>query len=182
MPYSLELKDLIMRKIIILILPLLPFTSTAQTITLDYIPKDFIVKFHFHNLTFFSDSSSVFAINNYWDETFDSSYSQRIKNLVYKNTINDTAYFDGSFIQFTDTIQYPMYNYWRVWLTLRQLTLTNKVVILDSHGEKVTKIKIKRKGTKRKCWIGKVFINTKTNEELFVYKDIKFCSGLVWDY
>jgi len=170
------------KKIIIFILPWLTLNTTAQTIRLDYVPKDFIVKFHFRNLTFYTDSSSILAIKDYWDETSDSVYARRIRTLVIKNNINDTAFIDGSFIKFIDSVQYPMGNYWRVWLTLRQLTLTNKVLIIDSHGERVNKIKIKRKGTKRKCWVGKVFINKKTNEELFVYKDIKFCSGLLWDY
>lgn len=170
------------KNIIILLLPWLAYTSTAQTITLDYVPKDFIIKFHFHNLTFYTDSSSTFAIKDYWNETFDSIYTQRIRNLVLKNSVNDTAFFDGNFIEFTDSVQYPMDNDWRVWFTLRQLTLNNKVMIIDSKGERVNKIKIKRKGTKRKCWVGKVFINKKNNEELFVFKDIKFCSGLIWDY
>lgn len=171
-----------MKKYLVLLLLVITLSTSAQTIRLDYIPHGLILKFEFNNLTLYSDTSSLFSFYNDPSDNDIIRYEQRIRDLINRSTVNDTAKFIGSFIPFNDSLQDPEEIPWRVWLDLRVLTLTNKIVIIDSHGDRVNKIKIRRKGTIRKCYVRKVFINAKTKEELFVYRDIKFCSGLVFFY
>jgi hypothetical protein len=171
-----------MKKYLVLLLLITIYSTTAQTIKLNYVPQGIIVKFNFNKLTLYTDTNSLFSINN-TSPISDKINNQRIRNLIIKTIKNDTAVFTGSFINFDDSITTRRDDtYWRVWLALRQLTKENKLVIIDSAGKKVKKIKIKKQGRKRDCWYVKVFINKETKEELFVYQEIHLCSGIVWFY
>ncbi len=162
---------------------ILTFTINGQTIKLKYIPKNQVVKFNFINLTLYTDTTSIFSLHNYSPYiSYEYQYKDRIKKLIYCNNKKDTITFTGSFIPFNDSIQIKYENDWRVWLTIRQLIIENKVIVIDSKGKIVNKIKIKKKGSKDKCYIGKVFINKKTKEELFIYKKSYVCLGLLWEY
>ena len=123
-----------LKKYLVLALLVITFSATAQTIKLDYIPHGLIVKFDFKNLTLYTDTSSLFSIENNPQYSLDKTYEQRIRNLINKNSENDTAIFIGSFIPFNDSVQNPLETDWRVVLSLRQLTRENKIIIIDSHG------------------------------------------------
>jgi hypothetical protein len=161
---------------------ILTITTNGQTVNLDYITKGPVVKFNFKNLTFYTDTSAIFSINDYYPYVYDDQYMSCIKSLIYSNIRGDTATFTGSFIPFNDGTQKKIESNWRIWLTIRQLIIENKVVMINSKGEVIKKIRIKKKGGKEKCFTGKVFINAETKEEIFMYKFRYVCTGWIWDY
>jgi len=78
---------------------------------------------------------------------------------------------------------------WRVWDDIRILTRTNKIIIFDSYGNRVQKIKLKQKRRKKDCWVncwaGKYFINKETKEVLFLYEakpNQRVWVGDIWSY
>jgi len=164
------------------ILLILSFTTKGQSIKLDYTTKTPVIKFNFRDLTLYTDTDAVFSIRDYSPYVSDYQYTSRVKDLIISSIKNDTATFKGPFIPFNDSVQNQIETHWRVWLTIRQLIIQNKVMIINSNGEKIKGIKIKNIRGKEKCLAGKVFINTETKEELFMYEYRYACTGWLWDY
>ena len=164
-----------MKKYILVILLFTSILSFGQTVKLDYEPTGHIVKFHFNGLIIYTDTTSIFSIKEYDYSFNDSLYIQRIRNMICDSLINDTAVFTNHFIFFSDTVDPNINildeNVWRVWCTISQLTAENKVVIFDSNGKRVDKVKIKVTKRRRGRWTIKTFFNKETKEELFIYKD-----------
>ena len=176
-----------MRKIIVTILLLLLYAlSFGQNIKLDYEPKGGVIKFFFNNLICYTDTSALFARHQsdttLW-ETEKTLYRE-IDSIIRKHLMNnDTVVFTENFIDLSPDKRDS--DWWRVWDDIRILTITNKVLLFDSHGNRVQKVQIRQKGRIRKCGGGRYFISKETKEVLFLYEqkmNQSVCTGEVDSY
>ncbi|PKP17660.1 MAG: hypothetical protein CVU05_15115 [Bacteroidetes bacterium HGW-Bacteroidetes-21] len=158
------------------------FISNAQTIKLNYIPKGQIIKFTLNNITIITDTTALFSVTDYRPYVTDSNYLQRIRILLTSKKENDTIEISNPFVSFNDSINIPNETYWRIWLSIRILTKENKVVIINSNGNIIRKIKLINEGDKNNCFACKVFIDKMTNEKLFVYEYRRICLGILYQY
>lgn len=158
-----------------------------RTIKLDYKPKGVIVKFNFDNMILYTDTTALFSIYKYSEKSYilqnnERVYSSMVRKLILNKIKEDSVIISGSFIPFDEKLHSNRQIYWRVWLALRELTITNKIQIYDSNGDLVKKVKIKKIGKKSSCFYRRAFVNKKTHQMLFIYEDLKFCSGTIWVY
>jgi len=157
--------------------------SFSQTINLDYVPKGGVIKFYFNNLICYTDTNSLFSY--YKTDTayaFAKVYHREVENVIRKHLKDDTVVFTKNFYLNVDIFPDEHVLLWFVWDDLRILTRTNKILIFDSQGNRVEKVKIKKKGRRKDCWSGKFFINKETKEELFLYERKKVCLGELSTY
>lgn len=176
------------RKLLLIFFLLITISSFGQKIKLDYQPHGKIIKFDFNNLTVITDTTSLFSVTNYNHIIDTKIYIKKIRHLIKSSNANDTIKFNDSFVPFKDSL--PLKNdvfeneRWRVWYSLRILTLENKVLIIDQNGNKVKRIKIEtnRRYKSLKCSKQKVFVDIDTKKELFAYEYLGICSGEIYTY
>jgi len=144
------------------------FSLSAQSIKLNYEPKDLIIKFKFDSLTIYTDTTSIFEVYNENGKL--KNYDARVINFVRKEvgkTQGDTVYFSGNFIPFNDKIQQKYQSDWYIDWIIIQLTKQNKLKMYDKKGVRVKKVKRKKIGTKKEGYIRRAYINKQTGVELF---------------
>ncbi len=166
-------KHVIMKRIILIILLLISFNCyiiKAQTYKLNYEPKGKIVKFNYDSLTFYTDTTSLF--DSFKDIDYRYVQAESLNNLnkirkKIRETKNDTVYFrwidnDSNLNQSDET-----YYDFSIKSTLISLIQINKVKLFDKHNKIVKVIKCKIADLNITDRIKKIYINKKTNEELF---------------
>jgi hypothetical protein len=163
------------------------FRSKAQSLKLNFEPREHIIVFHFDSLTVYTDTTSLYYIYSQYgkkkfqtykkEETFEIYYS-RVKNLIdkkFSNSKNDTAVFDEEdFSRFDDSLSdvyTSIYNNqisWDFYWAVVELAKEKKLKIVDRRGNLVKVVTTKKVGTKKGGVIEKRYLNKDSGEVLFL--------------
>lgn len=159
--------DLSARSFFTCSLLLLAFSLTAQKIKMTYEPKDKILKFHYEQLTIYTDMNALYFMAK---DTETSDYALHLIHVVQKQfSINhtDTLSFSGDFILYNESTDIQYQRKFYIEHAIHQLTLMNRLKIYNRHGKVVRTIILKKKGTERKGLVERVYMDKKTRKELF---------------
>lgn len=126
-----------------------------------------------------TDTTSLFALYENEKEPVLEFMNNEIKNFVRMQIKDDTAVFTKNFY-LNDSVISGHITSWRIIEDISSLSSANKILIFDSDGNRVSKIKIVKR--KELTWAGKIYINEETNRELFHNVEIIYCISELDEY
>jgi hypothetical protein len=156
-----------MRIVIIFCLLILTLTIKAQKTKLDFEPKGLIVLFNFEGLKIYTDTTELFK---YIPKNRDTLTKARLRKIIFEENNNikkDTISFFGHYFPLYDSNNEKKGNKWDIQWTIYSLTENNRLKIIDSSNKIIKTIKIKKLENKTEFSYIKIYIDKKTNKELF---------------
>jgi len=131
------------KSIILILLILIPSLTYAQVFRLKYQPEGVIIHFHLQGSDFYTDTSALVKVyneKNTGHKAYASSVKAHIRKVV-KNAASDTISFLGEYIFFTEDIITKESDRWYLPYAIVELIEKRKVVIKDTSGHFVTKLR-----------------------------------------
>jgi hypothetical protein len=154
-----------MKTLLAIALTLLAFSANAQKIELSYEPKGQIIKFYYHNVTIYTDTSALFSFYPGTDKKDKSHYDARVKERVMQQFAynkSDTVIFAGAIAIYSGHVAD-----WDTEYPILELIKLNKAKVIDKHRQSVQVIISQKTGTRRGGLVKRSFINERTGEELW---------------